>query len=47
MLDIARCLVYSRPNEAVKDHCKGTLKRRILTTGGSQEVNFFKETVDR
>jgi anti-repressor protein len=42
--DVARCLGYARPSEAVKDHCKGTLKRRILTAGGNQEVSFVKES---
>ena len=42
--DVARCLGYARPNEAVSDHCKGTLKRRILTSGGMQDVNFIRES---
>jgi anti-repressor protein len=41
--DVARALGYSRPAEAVGDHCKGTLKRRILTAGGAQEVNVIPE----
>ena len=29
--DAARALGYARPNEAVSKHCKGTLKRSILS----------------
>ena len=41
--DAARALGYARPNEAVSKHCKGTLKRRTLTTGGMQEMLFIPE----
>ena len=39
--DIAFCLKYTRPNEAVRAHCKGTLKRRTPTKGGMQEMLFI------
>ena len=42
-IDIARSLKYSRPGEAVSRHCKGTLKRRILTNGGMQDMVFIPE----
>ena len=41
--DVARALGYSRPNEAVARHAKGTLKQRILTNGGEQEMLFITE----
>lgn len=28
-LDVAKALGYSRPNDAVNDHCRSTVKRRI------------------
>lgn len=41
--DVARALGYARPNEAISKHCKGTLKRRIPTNGGMQEMLFIPE----
>lgn len=41
--DVARALSYARPNEAISKHCKGTLKRRIPTNGGMQEMLFIPE----
>jgi anti-repressor protein len=41
--DIAKALGYSRPNEAVSTHAKGTVKRRTLTSGGMQEMLFISE----
>ena len=41
--DVARALGYARPNEAVARHAKGTLKQRILTNGGEQEMLFITE----
>ena len=41
--DIAKALGYSRPNEAVTRHAKGTLKQRILTNGGEQEMLLISE----
>lgn len=42
--DVARALGYSRPNEAVATHAKGTVKRRTLTNGGDQEMAFIPES---
>lgn len=42
--DVARALGYSRPNEAVAAHAKGTVKRRTLTNGGEQEMAFIPES---
>ena len=41
--DVAKALGYSRPNEAVSTHCKGTVKRRTPTTSGVQEMLFIPE----
>ena len=41
--DVAKALGYTRPNEAVSRHAKGTLKRRIPTNGGVQEMLFVSE----
>lgn len=41
--DVAKSLGYSRPNEAVNTHCKGTVKRRTPTNGGEQEMSFVTE----
>ena len=41
--DIARCLGYSIPKDAIARHCKGALKHRYPTDGGIQEVNFIPE----
>lgn len=41
--DVARALGYSRPNEAIAYHCKGTEKRRTPTNGGEQEMLFIRE----
>lgn len=41
--DVARCLGYAKPQNAVSAHCKGALKRGILTEGGMQEMNVIPE----
>jgi prophage antirepressor-like protein len=41
--DVAKALGYSRPNEAVSDHCKGTVKRRTPTPSGEQVMSFIPE----
>lgn len=41
--DVARCLGYSVPKDAVTRHCKGALKHRYLTDGGMQEVKVIPE----
>lgn len=44
-VDVCKCLGYKRPNDAVSAHCRtnGTVKRRTLTEGGMQQVNFINE----
>ena len=41
--DIAKALGYSKPQNAISTHCKGALKRSILTNGGYQNMIFLKE----
>ena len=41
--DVARALGYSRTNEAIAYHYKGTEKRRTPTNGGEQEMLFIRE----
>lgn len=41
--DVAKALGYSRPNEAVSKHCRGTAKRRTPTSSGIQEMLFIPE----
>ena len=41
--DVAKALGYARPTKAVMDHCKGVLKRDILTNGGEQEMTVIPE----
>jgi len=43
--DVAKILGYKRPSEAIRQHCKekGTVKDRILTDGGEQEVLLINE----
>ena len=42
--DVARALVFTRPKDAVRDHCRGAVKRRLPTEGGVQEMNFIPES---
>ncbi|MGP1598383.1 phage antirepressor [Peptoanaerobacter stomatis] len=42
--DIAEKLGYSRPNEAISTHCRGTLKQRIPTNSGVQEMLCIPES---
>ncbi|SDB36817.1 Prophage antirepressor [Ruminococcaceae bacterium FB2012] len=42
-LDIAKALGYSRPADAITAHSKGSVKRRLLTNGGYQEIKFITE----
>ena len=39
--DVARALGYKDTTNAIKQHCKGVVKRHILTNGGEQEMNFI------
>lgn len=41
--DIAKMLGYSRPADAIATHCKGSVKRRLLTKGGIQETKVIPE----
>ena len=41
--DIAEALGYAKPRNAIATHCKGALKRGILTEGGNQEMSFIPE----
>lgn len=42
--DIARSLGYKRPNDAVSQHCRSTVKHRIATEqGNASEMNFIPE----
>ena len=41
--DVAKALGYVRPADALAQHCKGSVKRRLLTMGGEQDVKFIPE----
>ena len=41
--DIAKALGYRSPKDAVSAYCKGAVKRRLLTNGGSQNIKFIPE----
>lgn len=41
--DVAKMLGYARPADAVAAHCKGSVKRRVPTNGGEQEVKVIPE----
>lgn len=43
-VDVAKALGYARPGKAIIDHCKGVLKRDILTNGGEQEMSVIPES---
>ena len=42
--DVARALGYAKPQNAIAAHCKGALKRGILTDGGKQDMSFIPES---
>lgn len=42
--DVAKVLGYNEPHKAVARHCKGGMKRPILTDGGEQEMSFIPES---
>lgn len=42
-MDVAKSLGYARTRDAISAHCKGAVKRRILTNGGEQETSFISE----
>lgn len=39
----AKALGYKRPADAITAHCKGSVKHRVLTNGGEQELKFIPE----
>lgn len=41
--DVAKALGYSRPADAVSAHCKGSVKRRLPTNGGMQDLKVIPE----
>lgn len=41
--DVAKALGYSRPNDAIAQHCRATVKHRIPLAGRMQNVNFIPE----
>lgn len=41
--DVAKALGYSRPADAITAHCKGSVKRRLPTNGGMQELKIIPE----
>ena len=41
--DVAKILGYARPNDAINDHCRATVKRRTPISGKIQEINFIPE----
>lgn len=41
--DVAVALGYAKPRNAIGTHCKGALKRGILTAGGNQKMTFIPE----
>lgn len=41
--DVAAALGYKRPADAITAHCKGSVIRRLPTSGGEQDVKFIPE----
>ena len=41
--DVAKALGDRRPKDAINAHCKGAVKRRLLTNGGAQEMKMISE----
>ena len=42
--DVAKALGYTRPNDAVTQHCRATVKRRTPISGKMQDINFIPES---
>lgn len=42
--DVARALGYARPNDAISQHCRATVKRSTHISGKMQDVNFIPES---
>lgn len=43
LADVAKALGYSRPADAVSNHCKGVVVSPTPTNGGIQQIKFGKE----
>lgn len=41
--DVAKALGYKRPNEAVNQHCRATVKHRTPISGKMQDINYIPE----
>ncbi|MEG1205881.1 MAG: BRO family protein [Oscillospiraceae bacterium] len=41
--DVTKVLGYSNSHDALARHCKGVVKRNIVTNGGRQELSFIPE----
>lgn len=41
--DIAKALGYARPNDAINQHCRATVKHSTPISGKMQDVNFIPE----
>ena len=41
--DVAKALGYRSPKDAISAHCKGAIKYRLPTSGGTQEMKFISE----
>lgn len=41
--DVAKALGYSRPNDAVSQHCRATVKYSTPISGKMQEINYIPE----
>lgn len=41
--DVAKMLGYKHPADAVTAHCKGSVKRRLPTNGGTQQMKVIPE----
>ncbi len=41
--DVAKALGYARPNDAIQQHCRATVKHRTPISGKMQDVNFIGE----
>lgn len=39
----AKTLGYKRPADAISQHCKGSVKHRVPTNGGEQEIKLISE----
>lgn len=42
-IDIAKALGYKDPNSAISRHCRGSVKRPVPTSSGTQEMNVIPE----